>query len=143
MNDFNFFLLSSSTTSTTYHLRLYYNSHLNVIRSLVFYPSFLEKFFTPPIVWDISNPLPFLFKIIFGKIIGHLLSSSSTQNKHFERVNIQHTLSTKWWPTGHYVYEKNFFEVKFPHCFLIKDFRDFEKRSEEGRTNFESKFRKF
>ena len=82
MNDLNFFLLSSSTTSTTYHLRLYYNSHLNVIRSLVFYPSFLEKFFTPPIVWDISNPEEFRVrfeskfrKLEFFEIINHRIES--------------------------------------------------------------------
>ena len=129
-----------------YPFRLYYNSLLNVIQSLVFYPhpsswkSFLphQYFGTFPVIYL------FFLKSVLEKMIGHLLSSSSTQKKkHFERVNIQHTPSTKWWPTVYYLYEKNFFEVKLTHCFLIKDFHDFEKRSEEGRTNFESEFRKF
>ena len=108
-----------------YPLSLYYNSLLNVIQSLVFYPpppsswkSFLphQYFGTFPVIYL------FFFKSFLEKIIGHLLSSSSTQKRHFERVNIQHTLSTNGWPTVYFVREKNLFWRIIPPLFFDKRF---------------------
>ena len=128
-----------------YPLRLYYNSLFIVIQSLVFYPPpFLGKVFYPTNTLGHFQSFTFCFlKSFLEKMIGHLLSSSSTQKKTLWTSQYSTYSFYKVVTNGVLSVWENFFEVQFPHCFLIKDFHDYEKRSEEGHTNFESKFREF